>query len=65
MTEKFRYRIINLESGKVEGVYTRAYHDVYDFHSPEDARNSNCHGTYLNEEKYRIAKFRITEEEIE
>lgn len=59
-----RYRIVDRETEKVQGVYSRAYHDEYDFHSVEAAREANCHGIHKNKKKYRIDQVRITEEVI-
>ena len=58
--EKEVYRILNNETGKHEGVYSRSYHDEYDFNSVESARNSNCHGIYQNKDKYKIQKYKVT-----
>ena len=59
------YRIVNRATGEAQGVYSRAYHDNYDFRSVGQARDSNCHGTYKDTEKYRIAKYRVTYELLE
>lgn len=58
------YRIISKDTNKPEGVYSRAYHDEYDFESIESARNANCHGIYKDKNKYRIAKYKVTYELI-
>jgi len=55
---KFVYRIID-NKGRSQGVYSRAYHDEYDFDSAERARNSNVHGIYTDKTKYKIAKYRV------
>lgn len=59
------YRIIDRSTGQAEGVYSRAYHDVFDFNSPGDARHSNCCDIYKNTKKYAIAKYRVTYELID
>jgi len=59
------FRIIDRESGEATGSYSRAYCDEYDFHSAEEARNANCHGVFKDEEKYKIAKYKVTYELIE
>lgn len=64
MAEKIIYRIINLATGETEGVYQRHHHMQFDFPSPADALHANCHGIHKDESKYRIAKIRVTEEEI-
>lgn len=60
MEDKEVYRIIDKDTGKAQGVYSRAYHDEFDFSSVESARNSNCHDIYQNKEKYKIAKYKVT-----
>ena len=59
------YRIINRETGDPEGVYSRACCDEYDFDSVEEARNSNCHGTYQDKKRYAIAQYRVVYELID
>ena len=59
------YRIINRETGAIEGSYSRAYCTEYDFASPEEARNSNVHGEYKSRAKYGIARYRVTYELID
>ena len=59
------FRIINRESGAVEGSYSRSCCDEYDFYSPEDARNANCHNVFQDRKRYKIAKYKITYELLE
>ena len=59
------YRIIDRKTGDAVGSYSRAYCDEYDFYTPSEARNANCHGVFENTEKYKIAKYRVTYELIE
>jgi len=59
------YRIIDRESGSAVGSYSRAYCDEYDFNSPEEARQANCHGMFKDRKKYSIAKYKVTYELIE
>jgi hypothetical protein len=59
------YRIISNNTNEPQRVYSRAYHDVYDFNSIESARNSNVHDTYKDKNKYRIAKYKVTYELID
>lgn len=59
------FRILNRETGSVEGSYSRAYCTEYDFASPEEARNANCHGMFRDRAKYGIARYRVTYELIE
>ena len=58
------YRIIARDSGDPVGSYSRAYCDEYDFNTPDEARNANCHGMFKDEEKYKIAQYRVTYELI-
>lgn len=58
--EKEVYKIIDKSTGEVQGVYSRSYHDEFEFNSAEAARASNCHGIYENNEKYKISKFKVT-----
>ena len=44
------------------GSYSRAYCDEYDFDSVFEARHANCHGEFKDEDKYAIAKYRVTYE---
>lgn len=46
--------------GAIVGSYSRAYHDEVEFRSIEDARNANCHGEFLDKEKYAIRKVLVT-----
>ncbi len=59
------YRIIDRESGKAQGSYSRAYCDEFDFNSVEEARTANCHGMFEDKQKYKIAKYKVTYELIE
>ena len=59
------YRIIDQNTGEAVGSYSRACCDEYDFPSAEYARTANVHGVFLDKEKYRIAKYRVTYELIE
>lgn len=59
------YRIINRETGKAEGSYSRAFCDEYDFNSAEEARGSNVHGVFKNKDRYKIARYKVTYELIE
>ena len=63
--EKTVFRIIDRNTGQPQGVYSRAYHDEYDFDSAERARSANIHGIYEDRENYRIAKYRVIYELIE
>ena len=59
------FRIIDRDTGKAQGSYSRAYCDEYDFSSLERARSANCHGMFEDKVKYGIAKYRVTYELIE
>jgi len=59
------FRIINNATGEAVGSYSRACHDEYDFTSEVSARNANCHGIFKDEEKYSIAKYKVTYELID
>lgn len=54
------FRIIDKDSGKAVGSYSRAYCDEFDFNSVSEARNANCHGMFKEKEKYKIAKYKVT-----
>jgi hypothetical protein len=54
------FRIINKNTGKPVGSYSRAYCDEYDFRSVSEARTANCHGMFEDKEKYKIAKYKVT-----
>lgn len=56
------YRIIDRETGKAVGSYSRAYCDEFDFESVEQARTANCHGEFEDIEKYAIAQYKVTYE---
>ncbi len=58
-------RIINRETGETQGSYSRACCDEYDFASAYEARLANCHGTFTDEKKYKIARYRVIYELIE
>ena len=59
------FRIIDRETDKPVGSYSRAYHDEFDFNSAGQARNANCHGMFEDRQKYKINKYRVTYELIE
>lgn len=59
------YRIIDRKDGTEVGVYSRAYHNEYDFGSAAEARNANVHGIYKDRKAYAIAKYRVIYELIE
>lgn len=59
------YRIIERETGNTRGSYSRAYCDEYDFDSVDEARNANVHGVFNDEEKFAIAKYKVTYELID
>jgi len=58
------FRIWNKKDKRYEGVYSRAYHDEYDFSSEESARSSNVHNIYQDKDKYDIHEFEITEKRV-
>lgn len=64
-SSKIIYRIIDLKTGEAVGSYSRAYHDEFDFNTAEEARTANVHGMFEDPLKYRIAKVRVTYEEVE
>ena len=59
------YRIIDKKTGNAKGSYSRACCDEYDFNSISEARSANVHGVFEDENKYRIAKYKVTYELIE
>jgi len=61
---KFVFRIIDKQTGKAMGSYSRAYCDEYDFDSADEARNANVHGIFKNKDEYKIAKYKVTYELI-
>lgn len=63
--EKVVFRIVNRQTGEVQGVYSRAYHDEYDFPTIEAARNANVHGIYQNRDRYRIALYVVRTELVD
>lgn len=63
--ERVIFRILDRKTDEPQGVYSRDYRDEYDFDSADGARGANCHGTYQNKEKFKIAKYRVTYELIE
>ena len=64
-SEAIIYRIVHRETGVVQGVYSRAYHDDHDFESVEQARDANCHGVYQDHKRYKISKYRVRYELME
>ena len=59
------FRIIDRNTEEPVGSYSRAYCDEFDFKSAEEAREADCHGTFKNKEKYKIAKYKVTYELLE
>lgn len=59
------YRIIDRDTGKAVGSYSRAASEEYDFGSAYSARHANCHGMFEDTRKYAIAKYRVIYELIE
>lgn len=65
MESKFIFRIIEKSTETPVGVYSKSYHDRFDFNSADEALESNCHGVFKNREKYKIVKYRVTYELID
>lgn len=63
--EKVVYRIIEKESGVVQGCYSRSYRTEYEFKSADEARSSNVHGIFKDENKYKIQKYKVSYELLE
>jgi len=59
------YRIIDRDTGKPVGSYSRACSDEYDFSSVEGARHANFHGMFKDKQKYDIAKYRVIYELVD
>lgn len=59
------FRIIDKATGEAQGSYSRAYCDEFDFESPSEAREANCHGRFEDEKRYKIAKYKVTYELID
>lgn len=62
--ERIVYRIIDRQTQEPVGVYSRSYREVYDFPSPDAALSANVRGVHRDGERYRVAKIRVTEEEV-
>lgn len=58
------FRIISKNTGEAVGSYSRSCCDEYDFYSEDEARSANCHGMFKDENKYDIAKYKVTYELI-
>lgn len=54
------YRIVDRATGALVGVYSRGYHDEYEFASPESARGANCHGIHKDRERYAVQRVEVT-----
>jgi hypothetical protein len=54
------YRIIDKTNGQAVGVYSRAYHDEFDFKSEAEARDANCSGIHKNQARFAVAKYIVT-----
>jgi len=59
------YRIIDREKNEVQGSYSRAYSEEFDFRSIHYARSANNSGVFEDKEKYKIAKYKVIYELIE
>lgn len=56
-----KYKIFNKETKHYQGVYSRDYHDEYEFDSEDSALNANCHGVHHDTDIYEIHKVEVTE----
>ena len=63
--ESVIYKIINNETGELEGAYNRSYYTQYEFSSPGEARSSNVHNIFRNKREYRIQKWKVTYELVD
>jgi len=63
--DKHVYMILDRQTGKPVGSYSRAYHDEYEFHSREAALNANYFGKFKDEDKYEIARYLVTYKRVE
>jgi len=59
------FRIIDKKTGEAQGTYRKMWSYDFDFSTPEEARNANASGVFKNEERYKIARYRVTYELIE
>ena len=59
------FRIHNRATGGVEGVYTRANYDWDEFPTAIEALNANCYGIHRDRGEFRIARYRVTIEELD
>ena len=62
---KVAFRIIDRETGKHIGSYSRGCSDEYDFDSVSMARSANCHDMFQDKQKFAIAKYRVVYELID
>lgn len=58
------YRVIDRKSGRLQGAYSRAYCDEFDFSSYEEARTARFDDEFKLPQ-YKISKFRVIYQLIE
>ena len=61
---RYVYMIRDRETGEHVSVYSRAYHDEWEFSSEEHALNANCHGIHKDKTKFAIEKWKVTRERV-
>lgn len=59
------FKIVDRETGGVQGAYSRAYRTEYEFKSVSEARSSNCHGMYRDKAKFKIQKWKVSYELVD
>lgn len=64
MEPKVVYMLFDKNNKGPIGVYSRAYHNEYEFESESDARTSNVHGIYQDKEEFKVKKFMVSYKEI-
>lgn len=64
MKQKTIFKIKNKKTNNYEGVYSRGYHDQYEFSSKDQALNANCHGIHKDETRYEIEEWLVTYKKV-
>lgn len=62
---KFVFRILDRNTGEARGAYSRSCCTEYDFESAVQARNSNVHDIYWDDEAFKVAKYEVTYKLVE
>lgn len=59
MKNKIIYKIIDRKTGLDVGIYSRAYHDEFEFDSKENALNAHYSNMYKDKSKYKVSKYEL------